>query len=125
MRETESGRGGGAFASNLRVGRGEQAKGCSKVKKIKCYGSSGRRRGICVGAGEWKANLEIGPAGHGFEADCAVMIAHDAKNDVQAKAGAFADRFCGEERLEDAALNFRRDARAVVYEFHEHRAGFE
>ena len=111
--------------ANLRAGRGRKRRDLSKVKKIKWYGSSGRRRGICVGAGKWKANLEIGPAGNGFEANCAVMIAHDAKNDVQAKAGTLTDRFCGEERLEDAALNFRRDAWAVVYEFHKDGAGFE
>ncbi|OGQ97917.1 MAG: hypothetical protein A2284_09630 [Deltaproteobacteria bacterium RIFOXYA12_FULL_61_11] len=49
-----------------------------------------------------------------FDGERAVVFSHDAVANGQAEAGAFADRFGGEVRVEDAREAFLRDAFAVV-----------
>jgi len=45
------------------------------------------------------------------------MLSDDAVDGVQPESRAFALRLGGEERLEDASLNFGRNARAVIADF--------
>src|SRR5579863_7937762 len=50
-----------------------------------------------------------------------MMLLHDANGGIQSEAGAIADAFGGEERIENPVLNFRRDAWAVVANLDDHR----
>ena len=60
-------------------------------------------------------------ARHGFEFDfTAVPVGHDTIADHQTQARSRPDAFGGVERLEDVRLNFRRNAAAVVGDFHHH-----
>src|SRR5580704_9607610 len=73
---------------------------------------------IAVERGDWELHYERGTAFRAVEAlDAAAMLLHDAVADAQAQAGAFADRFSGEERIEH--LLRRVDARAGIREFDE------
>src|SRR5579863_4738208 len=60
------------------------------------------------------ANEETSVAGLRFHFDAAVMFLNDAHDGVEAEAGAFANGLGGEEGIEDARFDFRRNAWAVV-----------
>jgi len=64
-----------------------------------------------------QTNLKACIAGFGHYANVAVMITYDAGDGIESQARAFANLFCGKERLEDARLNFGGNARAVVADF--------
>ena len=69
-------------------------------------------------AADGEPDFEAGFAGTGFKFNFAtVTVANDAVADDQAKAGAGADRFGGEKRLEHARLDLRRNAGAIVHDF--------
>ena len=54
-----------------------------------------------------------------------VTVSNDAVADDQAQAGARANRFGGEERLEDAGLDFRRNAGPIIDDFHHQLIPFD
>ena len=56
-------------------------------------------------------------SGFGLDTDFASMLLDNPVNGVQPESRALALRFGGEEWLEDAPLNFGRNARAVVTDF--------
>src|SRR5215218_1383181 len=65
--------------------------------------------------GRGQQDPEPGVAGFGDEPDVTVVLVdHDPVGDVQAKAGALANRLGGEERLEDPVPDVLRDAGAGV-----------
>src|SRR6202044_1338948 len=66
---------------------------------------------------EWQADLKARIAWGGFDGNLAAMIAHDTGSGFEAQARALSDALGGEERLEDAVANFRRDARPIVADF--------
>jgi hypothetical protein len=47
-----------------------------------------------------------------------VTVGNDAVADDQAQAGARANRFGGEERFENARLDFWRNATTIIYDFY-------
>src|SRR5258705_11985109 len=64
-----------------------------------------------------QADFKAGFAGTGFKFNFTAMtVTDDAVTDDQAKAGACADGFGREKRLEHARLDLRRNARAVVHD---------
>jgi len=70
-----------------------------------------------------QADLEAGVAGFGFETNVAAVFADDAGDGVETQAGAFADRFGGEEWFKDPRPHFRRYARTVITNF-DHDVGW-
>src|SRR6266849_695073 len=83
------------------------------------FAFSGRRNWRFF-AVHWKADLKMGFAGTGFKFNFTSMtVADDAIADNQAKAGAGSDGFGGEERFEQVRLHFRRNAGAIVHDFHD------
>ena len=54
---------------------------------------------------------------HRSDANLAAMFLNDVVCDVQAQAGADAGRFRRKERVENARLNFRWNARTIVRDF--------
>ena len=65
---------------------------------------------------ERQANLKTGVARLGFKSDISVMFADDARNSIQTQTRAFVDTFGRVKRLENARLDFGRNARAVVFQ---------
>src|SRR2546425_8484284 len=71
-------------------------------------------------------DLETGFAGARFKFNFAAMtVANNAVANDQAKAGPCADRFGGEEWLEHARLDVRRNARTVVHDFDDQLVVFQ
>ena len=56
-----------------------------------------------------------------IDVDPALMLLDDAEDGRQPKAGAFADRFGGEERFKNLRQNFRWNAAAVVAHAQAHK----
>src|SRR3954470_13837528 len=86
---------------------------------ITCRASQALAARLCSprlpGEGEGQADVEAGVPRLGRDVDGAVVLLDDRLVDnVQAEARADALRLGGEERLEDARLNVRRDARPGV-----------
>ena len=75
--------------------------------------------------GQGQAHLKRGLSGARIHVDGALMRANDAENDIESETGAFAYRFGGEKRFKNAVTDFRRYARAVVREFHQHVLGLQ
>src|SRR5262249_31710017 len=72
------------------------------------------RRALYSNLRQRQPHLKAGFAGLRLEADFPVVFSDDAVDRVQPQSGAFALRFRGEKGVEDAPLDFRRNARPVV-----------
>ena len=70
-------------------------------------------------------DLEAGFSGFRLYADLApVFLDDDTMADIESQTGSLALRFGGEKGVEDLALNFRRNAGAVIFDFNYNPAIF-
>ena len=64
-----------------------------------------------------ETHLKASVARFGVETDFALMLLDNPVDGVQPQSSAFTLRLGGEERFEDASLNFGRNAGAVIVDF--------
>ena len=70
-------------------------------------------------AARWAADAEASGAGLGVYAEVAAVLADDAHGVIETEAETVAGGLGGKERLEDAVLQFGRDAGAGVPDFYQ------
>src|SRR5579862_2015019 len=68
--------------------------------------------------GDGQPDAKFGLAGLGFEVDCAVVMTHEAADDVEPKTCAVSEGFGRKEWIEDTAPNLARNSGSVVEDSH-------